>query len=174
MTYNRVYKYLKSLGYSISKEKVIEMFKRGEETYFLFQVEIYDKSETKRKVNPKKVYIIDTGYRIALGYEFSISKAMENAVFLQLRREGKDVYYWKERGEQSGAEVDFVVSKDFEAKEIIQVTYSEDRVDERKIKAIRKAEKELKPEKVTLITWNYYGKINGYDAVPLWYWLLSM
>jgi len=44
------------------------------------------KVKLKGKINPKKVYIIDTGYSTALGYEFSLSKAMENAVYLELVR----------------------------------------------------------------------------------------
>ncbi|WP_236749126.1 ATP-binding protein [Acidianus manzaensis] len=173
ISYNRVYNYFKSMGYSISKEKVIEMFNKAKESYFLFEVEIFNKSENKRKANPRKVYVIDNGYRFSLGYEFSISKAMENIVFLQLRREGKEVYYWKENGKSEGAEIDFVVSENFEVKEIIQVTYAEDKVEEREIKSLKKAEKELKPEKITLITWNINGKIKDYDAIPLWYWLLE-
>lgn len=169
ISYNRVYNYLKTLGFSVSKEKVIDLFKKGRETYFLFELEIFEKSETKRKANPRKVYIVDTGYSYALGYEFSISKAMENAVFLQLRREGKEVYYW--RSEE--AEVDFVVSEKFEPKELIQVTYAEDKIDEREIKALKKAQRDIKPEKATIITWNYYGKIGNYEAIPLWYWLLK-
>jgi len=167
ISYNRVYNYLKTLGFKASKEKVIELFRRGEEAYFLFEVEVFERSETKRKVNPRKVYIVDTGYPYALGYD-SVSKAMENAVYLQLRREGKEVYYWR----SEDAEVDFVVTEKMEPRELIQVTYAEDKVEEREVKALRRAEREINAERSTIITWSYHGRVNGYQAVPLWYWLL--
>ncbi|MFN3804827.1 MAG: ATP-binding protein [Pyrobaculum sp.] len=172
-TINRAYSYLKSLGFSIGKERVVEMVNRARETYFAFTVEIFQKSERKRKTNPKKLYIIDTGYPTALGYEFSISKAMENATYLHLARRGEEVYYWKEYGKATGAEVDLVVAKNFEAEKLIQVTYAEDAIAEREVKAIKKAERELKPKKTLILTWNYHGKIDGVEALPLWYWLLT-
>lgn len=172
-SYNNAYNYLKSLGYQIGKEKLLELMARAKDSYFAFEVEIFRKSERQRKMNPKKLYIIDTGYPTALGYEFLISKAMENVVFLQLRRKQKEIFYWKEYGKSQGAEVDFVIAKNFEPKELIQVTFAEDKVHEREIKALKKAEKELSPEKLTVITWNYYGKVENIEAIPLWLWLLE-
>lgn len=172
MTVNKVYHYLRSLGFRIGKEKVMELLERARESYFAFTVEQFWKSERKRKMNPRKLYLVDTGYPTALGYEFSISKAMENAVYLELLRRGTEgVYYWKEYGKSTGAEVDFVVSRDFRAEELIQVTYGE--IGEREVEALEKAKKELRPKKLTLITWDYRGKIGEVEAVPLWFWLLT-
>ncbi|WP_256202169.1 ATP-binding protein [Sulfuracidifex metallicus] len=173
LSVNKLYNTLKG-EMPLSKEKLIEMLSIDEGSYFYFPVEIFEKSERKRKVNPKKVYIVDTGYPMGLGYESSISKAMENVVFLELRRRGYDTFYWKEYGKATGAEVDFVVSENFKARELIQVTYAQDKVDERETKALRKAKEQLNPEKMTLITWSYRGEIDGVEAVPLWYWLLSL
>jgi len=67
------------------------------------------KVKLKGKINPKKVYIIDTGYSTALGYEFSLSKAMENAVYLELvRRNYGNIYYWKEYGKSEGLSIPFM------------------------------------------------------------------
>jgi predicted AAA+ superfamily ATPase len=173
VTVNRIYNYLRSLGYKIGKEKVLELVDKSRESYFAFYVEIFNKSEIKRRVNPKKVYIIDTGYPTALGYEFSISKAMENAVYLELvRRNYGDIYYWKEYGRSEGKEIDFVIAKNFQVEEIIQVTYATDSVEEREINAIKKAKKELNPKKITIITWDYERKEDEINYVPLWKWLL--
>jgi predicted AAA+ superfamily ATPase len=73
---NKTYNYLRGLGVKVGKETVIELFAKANETYFAFLVEEFEKSESKRKANPKKVYITDTGYPTALGLEFSISRAM--------------------------------------------------------------------------------------------------
>ena len=129
---NKVYNYLRGLGISIGKETVIELFERGKETYFLFTVEEFEKSEWKRKANPKKVYIVDTSYSIALGNEFSILRAMENAVFLELLRRGKkEIFYWKGK-----KEVDFVISSNFKPTTLIQVTYTSEKPSEREIEGI--------------------------------------
>ncbi|AWR98695.1 ATP-binding protein [Metallosphaera hakonensis] len=169
VTINRVYNYMRSLGIKIGKETTIELFSKGKESYFSFLVEEFEKSESKRKANPKKLYVIDTGYSTALGYEFSISRAMENAVFIELLRRGhKEVYYWK-----GNREVDFVVSRNFSPVALIQVTYADDGVEEREIEGIMEARRELKTENSLILTWDYEGEIKGIRALPLWKWLLS-
>jgi len=118
LSINKLYNSLRGMGFPLSKEKLIEMLRRAEESYFYYPVEIFERSERKRRVNPRKTYIVDTGYSMGLGYEFSISRAMENAVYLELRRRGYQPYYWKEYGKAEGAEVDFVVSDNFRAREL--------------------------------------------------------
>ena len=173
-TLNRIYSYLRSLGFQIGKERVMELLERARETYFAFTVEQFRRSERERKMNPKKLYLVDTGYPTALGYEFSLSRAMENAVYLELLRRGtEEVYYWKEYGKSTGVEVDFVLSKNFEARELIQVTYGGEEIREREVRALEKAERELGPRKLKILTWDYQGEIEGIEAVPLWYWLLT-
>jgi hypothetical protein len=169
ITVNRVYNYIKGLGIKIGKDTILELFSKAKETYFSFLVEEFEKSESKRRANPKKLYIIDTGYPTALGYEFSISRAMENAVYIELLRRGyKEVFYWKGKRR----EVDFVVSKNFEPKILIQVTYATDKIEEREIEGLKEASSSLKAEEGIIITWDYEGKVNGFKAIPLWKWLL--
>lgn len=169
ITINRVYEYMRSLGIRIGKETIIELFDRAKETYFSFLVEEFEKSERKRRANPKKLYIIDTGYSTALGYEFSISNAMENAVYIGLLRRGfKEVFYWKRK-----REVDFVVAKNFSPIVLIQVTYASDKVEDREIEAIMEAKSELRVDNAVILTWDYEDEIKGIKAMPLWKWLLS-
>jgi len=169
LSVNKVYNYLRGLGVKVGKETVLELFSKAREAYFAFLVEEFEKSESKRRANPKKVYIIDTGYPTALGYEFSISRAMENAVYMELMRRGiKEVFYW--RGKR---EVDFVVSKNFEPESLIQVTYATDRVEEREIEALMEAKSVLKVDDALIITWDYEGEVRGFKALPLWKWLLG-
>lgn len=94
---------------------------------------------------------------------------MKNAVFLELRGRSCRTFHWKEYGKATGAEVDFVVLDNFKARELIQVTYAQDKVHERETKALRKAKDQLNPERMTMITWSYRGEIDGVEAVPLWY-----
>lgn len=167
---NKVYNYLRSLGVKVGKETVIELFAKANETYFAFFVEEFEKSESKRKANPKKVYIIDTGYSTALGFEFSLSRAMENAVYIELMRRGyKEVFYWKGK-----REVDFVVSKNFEPKSLIQVTYATDRIEDREVEGLIEAKNALKVDDAVILTWDYEGEVQGIKILPLWKWLLRV
>ncbi len=168
ITINKVYEYLRGLGIKVGKETVIELFDKARDSYFSFLVEEFEKSERKRKANPKKLYIIDTGYPTALGYEFSISQAMENSVFIELLRRGyREVFYWKGK-----REVDFVVAKNFSPKTLIQVTYANEKIEERELEAIREANSKLKAEEALVITWDYEGENEGVKAIPLWKWML--
>ncbi|MCI2415723.1 MAG: DUF4143 domain-containing protein [Candidatus Aramenus sp.] len=171
ITVNNVYAYLKGLGLKVGKETVLELFNMARETYFSFPVEEFKKSERKRKANPKKLYLIDVGYVTALGFESSISHAMENSVYLELRRRGfkdQEVFYWKGK-----REIDFVVAKNFNPTTLIQVTYATDRVEERKVEGILEAKSQLKVDDALIITWDYSGEVKGVRAVPLWKWLLE-
>jgi Predicted ATPase (AAA+ superfamily) len=170
---NKIYGDLRS-SFRVGKETVSSLFDRAEETYFAFLVEIFDKSLRRRRMNPKKLYVIDTGYVRVRGCEYSISKAMENAVFLELKRRGVgDIYYWKEYGKRDGREVDFVVARNFSPLELIQVTYAEDKVERREVEALKKAREELKAKRCTVVTWDYEGEEDGIKFVPLWRWLLE-
>jgi hypothetical protein len=120
---------------------VLELFKTGMDSYFLFPLELFAKSERRRRMNLRKFYIVDTGYATALGYEFSIGRAMENSVMLELRRREKEVFYWKEYGKTQGKEVDFVVSKNNSPEELLQVTYTEEGMHAREMNALNAREK---------------------------------
>jgi len=92
---------------------------------------------------------------------------------LELKRREREVYYWKEYGRSQGQEVDFVVSKNHVAEELIQVTYAEDTVRERELRALKKAKEETDAKNLTLITWDYYSQQGEIRIIPLWYWLLE-
>ena len=99
---SKIYNAFKSFGYKISKNKLLEFLFDAEEIFFIFSVYIYSRFENKKMANQKKVYIIDSGIINSLKNEMSISRLMENTVFLELNRRNMEnnfkTAYWKEYG----------------------------------------------------------------------------
>lgn len=88
-----------------------------ENSWLVFTVNVYDYSVKRQQIAAKKVYSIDTGLCNAVGFNFSLNtgKLVENLVYLALRRQTSEVYYYTTPG---GYEVDFYLP---ETGQIIQV-----------------------------------------------------
>jgi predicted AAA+ superfamily ATPase len=80
------------------------------DSYLLFELEMFDFSLKKQIRNPKKIYSIDTGQVNAVAFHFTenLGRLLENLVFLELRRSGLELYYYKT---QNNLEVDFLAKK---------------------------------------------------------------
>ncbi|MCE2962987.1 MAG: ATP-binding protein [Chitinophagales bacterium] len=89
-----------------------------EESYLFFYVSKFSYSKKNSSVNPRKVYGIDTGMIQAnsLSYTKDKGRLLENLVFLHLRQNQLDIYYYREK-----KECDFVVFKDKKIVQAIQV-----------------------------------------------------
>ena len=72
-------------------------------------------------VNYRKIYFIDTGLLQSITTSFSkdLGRKLENSVFWELRRNGKNIYYFNENGK----ECDFVVFKRNQVDQLIQVCH---------------------------------------------------
>ena len=108
-----------------------------ENSWLLFTLNVYDYSVKRQQIAPKKVYSIDTGLTNTVGFGFSpnTGKLLENLVYLTLRRNTKDIYYFSSPG---GYEVDFYLPG---KQQLIQVTQSMDNpaVREREFRALQDA-----------------------------------
>lgn len=91
-----------------------------EDSYLLFTVSKFDFSLKKQAVNPKKVYLIDNGLADVNSISFSADKGrmFENCVFLELRRTGKEIYYFREN-----KECDFLIKEKNKIVQAIQTCY---------------------------------------------------
>jgi predicted AAA+ superfamily ATPase len=75
--------------------------------------------------------------------------------------------------------VDFVVKSGLDIKQLIQVTYANNRdeIEKREIRALLKASDLLKCGDLLIITWDYEDEIKVNDKIikclPLWKWLLK-
>ncbi len=68
----------------------------------------------------RKTYFIDNGMHHAVAFKFSSDRGqlLENAVFQELKRRGKDTYYFSEK-----QEVDFVIKEGLKMRELINVCH---------------------------------------------------
>ncbi|MBW1745402.1 MAG: ATP-binding protein [Deltaproteobacteria bacterium] len=79
-----------------------------ENAYLFFRVNLFDYSLKKQIYNPSKIYCVDTALARSISFKFSLDtgRIYENIVFIELLRQGKEVYYWKS---PHNYEIDFVV-----------------------------------------------------------------
>lgn len=140
-----------------------------EDSYILFTVPKFEFSYRKQIKNPKKIYSIDTGLSKSVSASFSQDKGkyLENAVFLYLRREYKDIFYFREKGE-----CDFVVKERGKAILAIQVCYqltSENM--KRELNGLKEAMETLKIKNGFIITLNEEDTLDGIKIVSAWKWM---
>jgi predicted AAA+ superfamily ATPase len=71
-------------------------------------------------INPRKVYAIDTGLVNAVSNTMTddVGRKLENLVFIHLRKEFKEMFYFDDKGE-----CDFVVMKKGKVIKLVQVCY---------------------------------------------------
>jgi len=148
-----------------------------EEAYLFFSVYKFDYSVKKQIINDRKIYCIDTGLSNAVAFKFSenLGKSLENAVFLELKRRGKEIYYHKNK-----KECDFILRENSRITELIQAAYEmgDPKTMQREIDGLLEAAETYKISRVSIITLNQEEslKINGVKIkiVPIWKWLLEL
>jgi predicted AAA+ superfamily ATPase len=101
-------------GYQAEKKQKIsqptanKFLEYTREVFLVQTTDCFSYSFTEQKANPYKVYAIDPGLYNAVSFKFSenIGRIFENVIYLELRRKGEEIFYWKGKGE-----VDFLIRK---------------------------------------------------------------
>ncbi len=111
--------YLKSEGRNLSKETIYNYIEAAKSTYLVHGVPRYNiKGKELMKTN-EKYFINDLGIRnLYFDNEKDIGQALENIVYLELRRRGYEIYV----GKYDDKEVDFIAVDGYTMK-YIQVAY---------------------------------------------------
>ncbi|MDP2754130.1 MAG: ATP-binding protein, partial [Nitrospirota bacterium] len=172
ITYNRL-KNVFNLGSVATAKNFTEYLENG---FLLFFVNQFSYSKGVQSASPKKVYCIDAGLRNTVSFRFSedTGRLVENMVFLELKRRGKDVYYWKSKGE-----VDFLIREGLHVKELIQVCWSLEDEEKRsaEVKALVEAMREFDIKEGVVINEDIDDEeiVDGRKIVymPLWKWMLE-
>jgi predicted AAA+ superfamily ATPase len=145
-------------------------------SYLLFNVNKFDYSLKKQIQNPKKIYFIDLALIGRLGFSFSDNRGrmFENLVFLELKRQGKNIYYHRQK-----SECDFLIKEINKITQAIQVTVSlsDKETYDRELKGLGEAMESYRLDSGLVLTENEESMIehNGkkITVMPIWKWLLD-
>lgn len=170
---NKFYNSLRSRGVRCAKNDLYAFVDYLSDAYLIHAVPLHSRSEKARQVNPKKIYVIDTGLLNAMSFQMTGDQGalLENLVHSQLRSAGLRPEYFLTR---SGAEIDFVIPGDGPV--LIQSCWSlaDEATLERERRALIQAMDELRAKTGTIVTW--LGEADageGVEVVPIWKWLVA-
>lgn len=150
-----------------------------EEAYLFFYVNRFSFKPKEQLKYPSKIYLYDTGMASALSLSFSkdLGKLMENRVAIELKRQQKEFYYYKD---PDNIDVDFIIKENNEVCELMQVSYdiNNEKTKEREVKSLMKSAEKLNVKNLSIITWDYESVENidnlEIKFVPLWKWLFLL
>jgi uncharacterized protein len=150
---NRFYADLKSQGFAVGKDTLHSYLGYLEDAFLLRSLAIATDSERRRRVNPRKIYPIDTGLIPIFDRsgKANLGHRLETAVFLELVRCGADIAYVRTA---RGFEVDFLARHVNGRQELIQVCAGMDSpaVLAREVRALEDAANEFSGADRTLMT----------------------
>ncbi len=168
---HRIYNDLKSAGIRIGKNSLYNFLEQAEAIFLVQTLKKYSQKVSVQEFGERKIYVIDNGLLNSVVFRFSADrgKAMEQVVFWELRRRGKQFFFLK-----NGYECDFVtISRSGRITDVIQVCsdLSDPLTLSREIKGISTTCKRSGVSEGTIITYDRQDKIeeNGLiiNLVPL-------
>ena len=168
LNYNKIADHL-----GVSSDTISSYIHHMEESYFFFPLPMFSYSIKKQQFNPKKIYCIDSGIRNSVGFKFTedLGRLYENTVFLELKREHEEIYYWRDQV----TEVDFLVKEGESVEKLIQVCYDVSSAGEREEESLLHGMKEFDLKKGLVITGDTRREAEIKDRtikyIPLWEWL---
>ena len=165
----------KILGFG-SSTTVKNYFDYFENSFLIFLISKFDYSLRKQMYYNKKVYCIDNGLAKYIGFRVTPDKGklLENMVFIELKRRGKELYYYSDK-----RECDFVVKHITSSiKEAIQVCYDLTRENrEREVEGLVEALKKFKLKEGLILTYDQEDEFKIEEKKitikPAWKWLLE-
>lgn len=170
----------KVIGMS-SATTIAEYCEYLQDSYLCFFINKFDYSLKKQIQSNKKVYFIDQALACTVGFRFSKDhgRLLENIVFLELKRQGYEIYFHKGK-----KECDFVICEQAKVSVAIQVTVSLDNEEtrQREISGLVEALNEYKLTSGFIITNDSYEEIKITEnnksflikVIPIWSWLLDL
>ena len=179
-TLKSAYTYLKESGYKTSRDSISDYISWAEDAWLLSVVPLFSDSHKEQERNYKKLYAIDWGLAVrnSTVWDGSFSRALENLVYLHLRRIYSRVgYYLTRTGRQ---EVDFIAT-DKTGNPVLAVQVSTDLSNRdtltRELEPLFKVAKFFDLKECLIISKNEEKSFSqdGYTVqiMPAWKWLLA-
>lgn len=144
-------------------------------SFLFFRMHKFDFSVKKQIYNPAKNYCVDVQLARQIGFSFSEDpgRQLENVVFIELRRQRREVFYHLKQ-----KECDFVVRSRNKIKQAIQVTHIlHTENEEREIAGLLEAMTLYHLQEGLILTSDQEKKVQaeGYSirVLPVWKWLLE-
>ncbi|MCA9749562.1 MAG: ATP-binding protein [Romboutsia sp.] len=128
-----------SKAFAFDTVTALEYTRMLTEAFLVFEVFRYHNNLKVQARDPKKIYIVDQGFRKvgARSINDDTGKLLENFIYIELLRREKEVCYYKDK-----QEVDFVIVDNYKPIDVIQVcssNLSEKKTWDREIKATLEA-----------------------------------
>lgn len=167
-----------SRGIAVSKETLLAFLAHLEDAFLVFTLPLASRSERRRQVNPRKLYLADHGLAQAFSPAAGVDRGrlIENLVACQLARVSRDLAYAKTA---TGLEVDFVATDFAGGCRLIQVAadISAPATFEREIRALSEARQEF-PDAAALLLSETDPPLGtrvpkDIEILPVWQWLLT-
>lgn len=158
-----------------SVQSVIDYISFFEDAYLIFSVPYFSYSIKQQQVNPRKIYSIDNGFSSNNSSSFSKDngKMLENLVFLALRKNYKNIFYFQEKNE-----CDFVIKEKDKIIQAIQVCFDlNEQTKDREINGLLEALKKFNLDKGLILTFEQDDefKLEGktVKVLPVWKWFVE-
>ncbi|NIQ37918.1 MAG: AAA family ATPase [Proteobacteria bacterium] len=170
----RFEKHLKGNGLPGSKRTISNYLHYLQDAFFVIANDKFSYSPRRRIMNPKKVYLTDTGFA-ALGRPFAENRGriLENVVAIELFRREMELYYFKNRNE-----CDFIVKHGPRPTHAIQVCWElTERNERREVAGLAGACNSLDLPSGLILTYaqeeEHEAKGLRISVLPVWKWLLA-
>lgn len=162
-----------------SSNTVREYLHYLENSYLIFLVTKYERSVKKQIYGNKKAYMIDNAIAKQVGfrYEDEKSRMLENTVLIELKRRGKEIYFFR-----GSRECDFLIKQENKIAEAIQVCFvmRDEQTKKREIDGLIEAMQDNSLTTGTILTNDEESilsvkrdKLYKIQIKPVWKWLLE-
>ena len=127
-------------------------------------------SQRQRTANLVKCYLFDTAFKqMAVNFSANRGKLLENLVAIELRRRGKEFFYFRGKGE-----CDFVLVDGNRPVAAIQVCWEiHEQNRKRETAGLREALAELGIQDGRILSFDGREPIDEFLQTPVWQWLLG-
>ena len=167
-------KQLRLKGAPGSKRTVANYLRYLQEVFFVIANEKFSYSPRHRLMNPRNVYLTDTGFlMLATPFSENRGKVLENLVAIEFFRREQEMFYFKGKHE-----CDFILKEGTQAREAIQVCWElRPQNEKRELQGLMEAMTTLRLRKGRVLTYaqEEARKIEGrtVSILPVWKWLLN-